>query len=45
MIKKIKNSKITTKIIAFISIIVIIFTLLYTYDIFITNNFFGRYSF
>ncbi len=38
MIKKIKNSKITTKIIAFISIIVIIFTLLYTYDIFITNN-------
>ena len=38
MIKKIKNSKITTKVIAFISIIVIIFTLLYTYDIFITNN-------
>lgn len=38
MIKKIKNSKMTTKVIAFISIIVIIFTLLYTYDIFITNN-------
>ena len=38
MIKKIKNSKITTKVIAIISIIVIIFTLLYTYDIFITNN-------
>ena len=38
MINKIKNLKITTKVIAFISIIVIIFTLLYTYDIFITNN-------
>ena len=38
MINKIKNLKITTKVIAIISIIVIIFTLLYTYDIFITNN-------